>query len=654
MNWLFPAFLAGAAAILLPLLLHFLRRRPVRTQAFPALRFFLGASPAEQRQHRLRRWLVLLLRCGVLALLAMMFARPFLRSTARPAARATVIVIDNSFSLQAAGRWPKLVAWARQEFGQAAPGETVGLLLTSPKPTWLLAPTRNVELAWRTLESHRPGWQASRFAPALMFAADALAAVPATEKRILFLGDHQAAGWNVQDFNRPLRPGIRAAFPDPAPPPGSQAALDAPVVTRDGDMAAVELAIRNFQGTRRRTLSVYVGDALRPAATATFDPATPTGRSVSLRFKVRETDAWVRCALEDDELPADDTAWALIPAPANRSPQAVLLDRVPAGAEADFLATACESFSALTAAPRTGFLPAAPWPALAVAVLRNDGSFAGEPAARLDAFLAGGGSALIFPTGGPAQAKWLAGRQVVPVALAGEARIRDWSVEHPLVAPLAEHGLRSLVGWQFSRGWSLPAAAVEPLAFWSDGTPALGEFSAGKGRVLLAGFSADRRDGNWPVEGAFVPFLHRATSYLLSAPARAADAAPRVGLPITLEDGAGQWRCLSGPAGSTTQAVTGRVVPEFPGIYEWAPAAGMRRLYAVGLAPEESDLAPWPDGTPWKQLAAEDTAPRQLQQRATLMAAQQSEQQGRLWWWCLVAAAAFFLSELALANRTAR
>src|SRR5690349_21274566 len=118
MNWLFPSFLLGATAITLPLILHFLRRRPKHPQPFPALRFFKGASPAEQRRHRLRRWLVLAMRCGVFALLAMMFARPFFNESDSDAPRATVIVVDNSFSLQAANRWEKLRSWTRTEFGR--------------------------------------------------------------------------------------------------------------------------------------------------------------------------------------------------------------------------------------------------------------------------------------------------------------------------------------------------------------------------------------------------------------------------------------------------------------------------------------------------------------------------------------------------------
>lgn len=653
MNWLFPAFLAGAAAVLLPLLLHLLRRRPVRRQPFPALRFFNGARPADQRRHRLRRWLVLALRCGVFALLAMMFARPFFRRFAPPS-RATVVIVDNSFSLQAGDRWKKLRDWAGETFGPDQPGETVGILLTSPRPTWLVAPTRDVRAARQALAQFQPGWQASRFGPALDFAADDLLSRPSATKRIIFLGDHQAVGWHPRDFVRQLPPGIELSFPPIAAPVGIQAALDPPSVTREGDTVTVEAAVRSFSGHRRRSLAVFIGNALKPAATAPVDPASG---HVSVSFKVRDGDAWLRCLLDADDLPADDEAWAIIPAPGNLDAPAVLFDRLPAGAGADYLVTAYESLSALPGAPRTGILPAAAWPAAGVAVLRNDASFAGGPAAKLDAFLAQGGQALIFPTGGPAQARWLAGRQVAPTPVAGDARIRDWSVEHPLVAPLAERGLRSLVGWQFSRGWSLPANAVEPLAFWSDGSPALGEFSAGKGRVLLAGFSPDRRDGDWPVGAAFVPFLHRAALHLLKTQPGAAEAPHQVGMPIVLPEGAGAWQRLSEAklAGDLpVKMISQRVVPAAPGVFEWKPANGTRRLYAVNVPAEESDLTPWREGTPWLGLAGEGLPPRRLNERAVVLAAQQSEQQSRLWWWCLALAAVFLLSELSLANRTSR
>ena len=655
MNWLFPSFLIGASAVAIPLILHFLRRRPKRPQPFPALRFFKGASPADQRRHRLRRWLVLAMRCGVFSLLAIVFARPFFQDSTAAPGRATIIVIDNSFSLQATDRWEKLRAWTRVEFGRFQPGETIGLLLMNPRPIWLVAPTSDITTAWRTLEQLRPGWHTTHAGPALRFAADTLDASPAQVKRILFVGDHQALGWKPDDFAKTLPPGIAVTFPPIAPNVSVQAALEPPAVTRDGDNVTVQVTVKNISGTRRRTLDVFLADSAKPAASVPVDPLSSDGRTVSVSFPVTASYEWIRCALDPDDLPADDVVYGLIPPSTKQSGQMLLLDRVARSTDADYLATAYEALAALPDSPRVATLPHTPWPESAIVVLRNDASFAGEYAARLDQFLEKGGSALMFFNGGAAQTKWLAAHKVVPWPAADDVRVRDWSIEHPLVAPLAERGLRNLVGWQFARGWSLPSSAVEPIAFWADGSVALGELSTGSGRVLIAGFSADRRDGDWPVEGVFVPFLHRAAAYLFKTPPRSAEAPLRVGDSIALPEGPGFWQNASDTHNAVPlHPVSGRITVSAPGVYVWSSPTGGRELYAVGLDLDESDLIPWSEGTPWLGLVSrENAAPKSTRHLSPLMA-REAEQQNGLWWWCLAAAAVFLVSELSLANRTAR
>src|SRR6185436_2207527 len=93
--------------------------------------------------------------------------------------RATVVVIDNSFSLQTGKRWPTLRRWAREQIGSPARGETLGLLLMNPRPTWLVPPTTDTASALAALDSLSPGWESTRAEPALRLAGDILAVAPA-------------------------------------------------------------------------------------------------------------------------------------------------------------------------------------------------------------------------------------------------------------------------------------------------------------------------------------------------------------------------------------------------------------------------------------------------------------------------------------------
>lgn len=656
MSFLAPAFLLGLLALALPVLLHLLRRRVVRTVPFPALRF-LAPNRADQNRQKIRRRLVLALRCLALALLAAAFARPFFGAPPAVAGRATIVVVDPSFSLRTGQRWPELLRWTREQIGGGSAGESIGVLLARATPSWRVPPGAEAAVAVASLETLGPGWQSCRVEPALRLAGDLLAASPAAKRRIIFLGDHQALSWAGTDFTRPLPPGVEVIFPPVPEAPLRQAALRSPALAREGDAWILTLAAHNFTTPQARTVSVFAENS--PNALLSSPWELPSGDDSTLRLTLPPgptPPAWLRVSLDADDLPADDSAWIICPAPVEAR-QPLLLDRAPGPDATDHLAIAFAAMADLPPSFRVLPPPAnTPWPLPALAVLRHDASFTDGPAAWLDAFLAAGGSALIFLDDGPARLRWLARHGIVPRPVAeAPARLRDWTPDHPLVVPLAADGLRGLVGWEFSRAWSLPADACDPIACWSDATPALGEFAVGAGRVLLAGWPPGREVGDWPLRPAFVPFLHRAATHLLGLTAATAESAPRVGLALALPAPSGSWHPLAGPAvESKPQVVNDPVRPDAPGVYEFTAPGAPRRLYAVGLAPEESDPAPGPADQPWTALASTATpAPPSPSARLHAYGAE-VERPNPLWWWAFAGLGVFALAELGLANRTAR
>lgn len=652
MSFFSPLFFLGLLALALPVALHLWRRRVTRTMPFPALRF-LAATRADQRHQMIRRRIVLALRCLALAALAAAFARPFFGTPPAATGRATVVVIDNSLSLQNPERWSALHRQTRAALGSPASGDTIGLLLMNPRPAWLVSPTRDTAVALAAFEDLKPSWHSTRAEPALRLAADVLAAAPARERRLIVLGDHQATGWIGTDFAKKLPPGVTVVFPDPVPAPANQAALTATAFNREGDAWIATATVRNFSTARQaRTLSLFAESSASPLLTAPVALAAGDTETVRLALpaEVTPVPAFIRLSLDPDDFPADDTAW--VAASATRTDRVLLLDR-PDGA-ADHVATAYAALAALPPALRVSPPPAVAWPVAAVAILRDGASFAGDPAARLDAFLATGGSALVFLDGGTEQTAWLARHGIAITSRTTTAtghRIRDWTLDHPLVAPLAETNLRSLVGWEFGKAWSLPADTVDAVAFWTDGSVAVGEAKIGAGRLLIAGFGADRRNGDWPIHPAFVPFLHRAATHLLGSAAIASDAPLRVGAALPPLDAQASWQALAGPA------TVGTINPasiDAPGIYATTVPGAPRRLVSVALDPAESDLAPWNDGSPWLDLVSAEPAQSVASETLRAAATTDGERQNPLWWWALAALAAFALAELALANRTTR
>ena len=103
MTFLHVAFLAGAITIVVPIVLHMIMRQQPKHLEFPALRFIERREHANRRQIRLRHWLLLALRCAVLALLALALARPSILSSGvldQEAPVAAALVFDTNPRMQ--------------------------------------------------------------------------------------------------------------------------------------------------------------------------------------------------------------------------------------------------------------------------------------------------------------------------------------------------------------------------------------------------------------------------------------------------------------------------------------------------------------------------------------------------------------------------
>ena len=104
MGFLTPALLAGATLIAVPVILHLVMRRQPRQVEFPALQFVRQRQEANRRQLNLRHWLLLALRCALVAGLAIALARPTLKGSGlkgkEGAPLAVALVVDNALRMQ--------------------------------------------------------------------------------------------------------------------------------------------------------------------------------------------------------------------------------------------------------------------------------------------------------------------------------------------------------------------------------------------------------------------------------------------------------------------------------------------------------------------------------------------------------------------------
>ena len=114
--WLFPAGFLALGALLLPLLIHLARRSEQRIIDFAALRW-LSAKPRPRRRIRFDEWPLLLLRLLLLALLAVLLARPALMGVPDTQQRVAVLPgVDLATAQRAAGNADAQWLWLAPGF----------------------------------------------------------------------------------------------------------------------------------------------------------------------------------------------------------------------------------------------------------------------------------------------------------------------------------------------------------------------------------------------------------------------------------------------------------------------------------------------------------------------------------------------------------
>src|SRR3954467_7716459 len=100
MGFLAPAFLGGLVALGLPVYIHLLRQHKSTPLPFSSLMFFERRTQSSVKHRRLKYLLLFALRLGLLFLLALMFASPFIKTAHAPVGagrKLMVLAIDNSF-----------------------------------------------------------------------------------------------------------------------------------------------------------------------------------------------------------------------------------------------------------------------------------------------------------------------------------------------------------------------------------------------------------------------------------------------------------------------------------------------------------------------------------------------------------------------------
>ncbi|MDR1005799.1 MAG: BatA and WFA domain-containing protein [Bacteroidales bacterium] len=128
MKFLYPYFLWGLLAVIIPVLIHLFNLRRFKKIYFTNVSALQQAQISTRKQNKLKNLLLLLVRCLAIIFLALLFAQPYIdngNQILKEGKTSVLIFVDNSFSMGNAGQNGRLLdeakATARQiadKFGQ--------------------------------------------------------------------------------------------------------------------------------------------------------------------------------------------------------------------------------------------------------------------------------------------------------------------------------------------------------------------------------------------------------------------------------------------------------------------------------------------------------------------------------------------------------
>ncbi len=684
MSFLAWLFALGALGIAFPLLFHLIRPTPRGSQAFSSLMFLRQSPPRISRRSRLDNWLLLLVRCAVILLVAAAFMRPFFRTggaifTSDLPGKRVAVLVDTSASMQRGDLWQQAQQRLQETLDSLDPGDEVALFSfdRTTRAEVGFPQERTIDLASRVrlirnqFATMQPGYGSTDTGAALVTCADIVTEIDDRSRtevglQIVLISDLQAGSQlgALQTYGWPedVRVDVQAVHLDATTNATARVLPDE--ATQMLDDAGRRVRVANASDSHDEQFEVAWADD-----TGQIDEQTrtsfyvPPGGNQVLRVPTARELIAGKLVLTGDV--ADfDNEFFVVPQQARQIPIAYFGadDASDAQGALYFLKRVVpESRTRTVVVEKYPLQEAVDWkddlvPQLVVVT----GDVSAEVTARLRDYVAGGGIVLALVT----EPTMLSSLQdlIGPVRLAESPEPADdylmlsgIDFSHPLFAPLAGPRFNDFTKVRF---WSHLPLSIEVddntsiVARFDNDEPAVWQHSIGEG-VVLGLASSWRPDVSQLARSSkFVPLI----TNILGMGRIQLDAVDSciVGQSIALPQTGQTWR-VTRPDGSQQQvsgAETGPELLDRPGVYNFRSGITEYRV-VVNLDAAESQTAPIPGENleAFDVLVGTQPTREEIAGNMRKMKDAQLESRQRIWKWLLTAAIGLLILETLLAGR---
>lgn len=679
MSFLAPWFLAGAALVAAPIIFHLIRRTVKERVQFSTLMFLKESPPRLTKRSHLENWLLLVIRCVVICLLAASFARPYFQqaATAPPrgaAGRRIVVLLDTSASMRRSGAFEAARRAAGTAVREAEQNDSVAVVAFDTVPRTILTfeqwkqsgAGERVATALARIDAAAATWNSTHLGRALVSAAEMVMDASRADNegdgrsRLVLVSDLQQGARldGLQGFVWPR--GCEVVLKPIEAPQNAGVQLLAGAPGESLSVTNAKLRVRVVNAAGAKTEQFKLGWAAANGAQllgSAVELHVPAGQNRSIALPPMPTNvAQLSALLLGDAEQFDNRAYHAAP-----PRQTVKVTYIGPDKEDD---PAGSLFYLKRAFPETA--------GLAVRVdARPPGggqvldahlaivtSLVSADAGALKAHLAAGNAALIIAE---------AGKDLGPLALAlGSApgvidsTVRDALLarvdfDHPIFSQFRDARFNDFTKIHFWKHRKLDLAALPKarvLAAFEDGAPALVDIPVEEGSLYLLASGWSPGDSQFALSTKFVPFLFSLLE--LSSPANSQARQLVVGDSLPFPgDATVESITITKPDGTKVDWKKGsQFLVDQPGFYV---GSGANLLLAANLDPAESRTSPIEEeqlgslGLPLKRQEVLISAEAKKERDQLLLATEQESRQ-KLWRRLLVVALALLLLESIIAR----
>ncbi|QDT33075.1 BatA domain-containing protein [Thalassoglobus polymorphus] len=696
MSFLTPLYLLAGLAVGLPVLFHLIRRTPKGRQVFSSLMFLQPSPPRVTKRSRIEDWLLLILRALAVCLLAIAFARPFLRSQdsldgEKAPGRRIVLLIDTSASMLRPKFWETALENVENVVDNLKQSDSLSLLSFNTEITqeisfkdWqALAPDVRKSAILEQVNQLAPGSFGTELGTAMLTAADLLdesVDEKVTEQKLMVISDFQTGShWEtLNGYEWPENVSVEILNVDKnESPTNASVQLIANESTTDD---SVRLRVNNTTEAEQEQFKIAWLDEFSGTSkdSQSLDNSVsvyvPPGQSKVIRAPKRPSQVVPqRLVISGDQQDFDNTCYV-----ARRDPWEVNIvyigednatgpDSLRFFLQPVFPSTATRNVTIHDWAPDTDTPPVA---GEKLTLLIIGGTPSKEQIDWSKKWLADGGQVL-FVASTQKQSVGLYDLAELTAESPTEADVVDYTMlnsvdfTHPVLTPFDDPRFADFSKLRFwkHREFDLKNFSEhQVLASFENGSPAIFELKVGSGQLVVFASGWNRSDSDLAVWSKFVPMMNGLLEYLGGQ--RSFRPVYFAGNKITLQEFGfiEEKVVLKSPSGEISSLSNEEPLQlKHPGIYsigtsEENLSSPDAVRFAVNLPPDESKTDPLSmdllsaAGVPIKNVTSlsNSPSPDKVTERQLMNRELESKQQ--LWKWLLVAAICVLFFETALAG----